>query len=63
MSPARHRQFISFLKEELGVPVSAISLGQKQCASMPNYLPICLWQNGLITLDQVAQIFDWLEAA
>jgi hypothetical protein len=25
-------------------------------------LPMILWQYGLITLEQLAQIFDWLDA-
>ncbi|MBH8554570.1 DUF2949 domain-containing protein [Nostocaceae cyanobacterium CENA357] len=54
-------QLIRFLNEELDIPVSAISLASRHCEETPNYLPIALWQYGLVTLDQLAQIFDWLE--
>lgn len=63
MSSSRQDQLIQFLNEDLAIPVAAIALALKQCAAMPNFLPMTLWQYGLITLDQLAQIFDWLEAA
>jgi Protein of unknown function (DUF2949) len=63
MSSARQDRLIQFLREDLTIPVAAIALALKQCATMPNHLPMILWQYGLITLDQLAQIFDWLEGA
>jgi hypothetical protein len=54
-------QLIRFLDEELGIPVSSISLALRYSEQIPNLLPITLWQYGLVTLDQLAQIFDWLE--
>jgi hypothetical protein len=67
VNTSRQDRFIQFLKEDLAIPVAEIALALKYCAStpnyMPNFLPMTLWQYGLITLDQVAQIFDWLEAA
>ncbi|WP_404790530.1 DUF2949 domain-containing protein [Altericista sp. CCNU0014] len=59
----RQERLIQFLREDLAVPVGAIALALKHCAAMPNCLPMTLWQYGLITIDQVAQIFDWLESA
>jgi hypothetical protein len=29
----------------------------------PNLLPMILWQYGLVTLEQLDRIFDWLETA
>jgi hypothetical protein len=29
----------------------------------PHLLPMVLWQYGLVTLEQLDQIFDWLETA
>jgi Protein of unknown function (DUF2949) len=63
MNPTRQERLIQFLKEDLAIPVGAIALALKHCATMPNYLPMTLWQYGLITIDQLAQIFDWLESA
>jgi hypothetical protein len=63
INPTRQDRLIQFLKEDLAIPVAEIALALKHCASMPNFLPMTLWQYGLITLDQLAEIFDWLEAA
>jgi hypothetical protein len=54
-------QFISFLAEELAIPVEAITLALKHCEQNPDFLPMILWQYGLVNLDQLSQIFDWLE--
>jgi hypothetical protein len=29
----------------------------------PGPLPMILWQYGLVTLEQLEQIYDWMEAA
>lgn len=52
---------VAFLSKELGVPTEAIALGLKKSASMPNLLPMVLWQYGFVTIHQLNQIFDWLE--
>ncbi|MEH2391515.1 MAG: DUF2949 domain-containing protein [Nostoc sp.] len=54
-------QLVHFLKEELHISNGAISLGLRHCEQTPNFLAMTLWQYGLVTLDQLAQIFDWLE--
>jgi hypothetical protein len=57
------KQLVHFLEEELGVPEGVITFALRHCEQTPNYLAITLWQYGLVTLDQLAQIFDWLEGA
>jgi hypothetical protein len=52
---------VRFLKEDLGIPASSISLAVQQSEQTPSLLPMVLWQYGLITLAQLDQIFDWLE--
>ena len=54
-------QLVHFLEEDLGISGGAISLALRHCEQTPNFLAMTLWQYGLITLDQLAQIFDWLE--
>jgi hypothetical protein len=54
-------QLVHFLEEDLGISRKAISLALRHCEQTPNFLAMTLWQYGLITLDQLAQIFDWLE--
>ncbi|MBW4613171.1 MAG: DUF2949 domain-containing protein [Desmonostoc vinosum HA7617-LM4] len=56
------KQLINFLQQELGVSDGAISFALRRCEQTPNFIAMTLWQYGLVTLDQLAQIFDWLEA-
>ncbi|XGV99316.1 MAG: DUF2949 domain-containing protein [Leptolyngbya sp. BL-A-14] len=55
-------QLIQFLQQELSISAAEIDvlLHHPEQAHAP--LPMVLWQYGLITLQQLAQIFDWLEA-
>ena len=55
-------KLIKFLRDELAVPTTAIALALRQPEQGTN-LPMVLWQYGLITLDQLNQIFDWMETA
>lgn len=45
------------------MPKSAIVFALKHCEEKLNLLPIVLWQYGLVTLEQLDQIFDWLETS
>jgi hypothetical protein len=62
MKSSHHEQFISFLNQDLGLPHSSIRLAVKQSGSSLNTLPMTLWQYGLISLQQLDRIFDWLDA-
>ena len=53
---------IRFFQEELAIPSESIDLVLRQEESMPNLLPMVLWQYGLVTLEQLDQILNWLEA-
>lgn len=55
-------RLIQFLKEELAVTDAAIALMQRQRDFAPNLLPMLLWQYGLINLDELSRVLDWLEA-
>ncbi|NJO39350.1 MAG: DUF2949 domain-containing protein [Cyanobacteria bacterium CRU_2_1] len=56
-------RLITFLRDELAVPASAIALALRQPEQNSTVLPMVLWQYGLITLEQLDQIFDWMETA
>ncbi|NJN85255.1 MAG: DUF2949 domain-containing protein [Leptolyngbyaceae cyanobacterium SL_7_1] len=56
-------RLITFLKEELAIPAAAIAFALRYQDQGTNLLPMVLWQYGLITLEQLDQIFDWLETA
>jgi Protein of unknown function (DUF2949) len=53
-------KLIDFLKDNLQLPTDYINLALKQAKKTPNFLPIILWQYGLVSLTQLDQIFDWL---
>ncbi|HEY9626170.1 MAG: DUF2949 domain-containing protein [Oscillatoriophycideae cyanobacterium NC_groundwater_1537_Pr4_S-0.65um_50_18] len=55
-------RLIQFLREELALPTPAIALALRQPEQGAN-LPMVLWQYGLITLEQLDKIFDWMETA
>ena len=42
--------------------MAQIELAQRHIQETPDQLPMILWQYGLISLGQLDQIFDWLEA-
>jgi len=52
---------ISFLRHELALPAASIDLGLRQSSHAPNLLPIVLWQYGLVSTQQLDQIFKWQE--
>jgi len=47
----------------MAVPASAIAIALRHNEPASNLLPMILWQYGLITTEQLDQIFDWLETA
>jgi Protein of unknown function (DUF2949) len=54
-------QLIEFLQQELSISAEAIGLVMR-CQETPlRQLPIQLWQHGLMTLQQLEQVFDWQE--
>jgi hypothetical protein len=54
-------RLIQFLREELAVPSTAIAFALRQPEQGTNVLPMVLWQYGLITIEQLDQVFDWME--
>ncbi len=54
-------QFIHFLQEELALEASSISLALRRRDQELGPLPMILWQYGLVSLEQLQRIFDWLE--
>ena len=56
-------QLIQFLREELALPETAIAMAMRHQDSASNQLPIILWQYGLITINDLDRIFDWMETS
>ncbi|PSB14637.1 DUF2949 domain-containing protein [filamentous cyanobacterium CCP1] len=63
MNPSLKTRLVRFLQEELGVSQDSIQIALRQEEPIPSLLPMVLWQYGLVTLEQLDQIFDWLETA
>ncbi|MEB3355810.1 MAG: DUF2949 domain-containing protein [Synechococcales bacterium] len=60
---ARQARLIKFLQDDLAISSDAIAVALRHNEHRPNLLPVVLWQYGLITLEQLDRVFDWLEAA
>lgn len=61
MTPAIYNKFIKFLKEELALSSDSIATVQKTAQKNLGPLPMILWQYGLVTLEELDRIYDWLE--
>lgn len=55
-------RLIKFLQEELSVSEAAIAVIKRRQEPDPSLLPMLLWQYGLVSLEELNRIFDWLEA-
>ena len=70
MAPATYTRLLRFLQEDLAISSASIDVAervggneQRQRDRDPNSLPMVLWQYGLVTLEQLDKIFDWLATA
>lgn len=50
-----------FLTDELSLPQGSIEMAQRQLDGNPGSVPMVLWQYGLITLEQLERVLDWLD--
>lgn len=50
---------IEYLQAEMGIEPAAIAIATRKQRASQIELPILLWQNGLIDLQQLNAIFDW----
>ena len=63
MGPSTYARLIRFLQEDLAISAASIAIAVRHCEQDPGPLPMVLWQYGLVTLDQLDRIYDWLENA
>ncbi|MBE9226168.1 DUF2949 domain-containing protein [Phormidium sp. LEGE 05292] len=54
-------EFINFLQDDLQISSSAIAMALRTHQQWHDPLPMLLWQYGLISIEQLTRIFDWLE--
>ena len=63
MISSDYSKLIQFLQEELSIPPTSIKQALQQCKEDLGPLPMVLWQQGVLTLQQLERIFDWMEMA
>ena len=51
-----------FLQRRLGLSTNALNLGLRQAELEQAPLPIVLWSFGLLSLEQLQQVYDWQNA-
>ena len=51
-----------FLQRRIGLSTNALNLGLRQAELEQAPLPIVLWSFGLLSLEQLQQVFDWQNA-
>lgn len=61
MASASSTQLIAFLRDELALSSASIDMALKRSKQDPGPLHMILWRYGLITVEQLEQIYDWLE--
>lgn len=60
MKPAIYAKFVKFLKEDLALSSESIEIVQRAVEEHPAPIPMILWQYGLVTLEELDRIYDWL---
>ena len=61
MAAKKNSRFLQFLEEDLDLSPSSISMALRHPEGDISQLPMILWQYGLVTLEQLDRIYDWLE--
>ena len=59
LQPPATDALLHFLQRRLGLSPSALELGQRQAELEQAPLPIVLWSFGLLSLQQLEDVFDW----
>ncbi len=61
MSNATYSRFVRFLKDELALSSDSLAIAERSMEQNQGLLPMILWQYGLVTLEELDRIYDWLE--
>ncbi|MCJ8282959.1 MAG: DUF2949 domain-containing protein [Rivularia sp. ALOHA_DT_140] len=62
LTPHSDSKFINFLQKELLLTSCDIAVAVRKSRLDKGPLPMLLWQYGLVDIEQLAKIFDWLES-
>ncbi len=63
MQSNNYSRFLQFLREELALSPDSLAIAQRSMEQYQGPLPMVLWQYGLVTLEELNRIYDWLEQA
>ena len=61
VAPIQTAPLKEFLRTELLLSASAIDIALHQWEREQGQLPAILWRYGLVTIDQFAKVFQWLD--
>lgn len=61
MPPIIYSKFLHFLQEEINISQDSIAVAKRSVEQNIELIPMVLWQYGLVTIDQLDRIYDWLE--
>ncbi|MBF2055821.1 MAG: DUF2949 domain-containing protein [Cyanobacterium sp. T60_A2020_053] len=61
MPPTIYCKFLNFLQEEINLSQDSIAVAKRSVEQNVELIPMVLWQYGLVTIDQLDRIYDWLE--
>jgi hypothetical protein len=61
MSTTNYSRFIRFLQDELALSTDSLAIAERSVEQNQGPLPMILWQYGLVTLEELVRIYDWLE--
>lgn len=56
-----HTHLINYLTQELAIPLSSIDIALRYAQQDQEPLSIILWQYGLVNIEQLEKILDWLD--
>jgi Protein of unknown function (DUF2949) len=62
ISSARLTKLLRFLQDDLAISASSMAIVLKQIEHNPGPIPMLLWQYGLVTIEQLDRIYDWMDA-
>jgi hypothetical protein len=62
MASNHFSKLIRFLQEDLAISTQSMAVVLKQVEHNPGPLPMLLWQYGLVTIEQLDRIYDWMDA-
>ncbi len=61
MSSTNYSLFVNFLQDELSLSRESIAMAERSVETDNSYLPMILWKYGLVTLEELDMIYDFLE--